>query len=245
VLTRALLSVSEDAPEPSTALATRTPRAVQRLAARVPLPPSPQVIANMISDQQAVAGKKLNEAWENSGTTELLDAVRTNASTVVGVELLALAVEWYGLGQETFPWAYAFDVPAIEALGSSPYAVKLPDLFLLFTTFFWSPTGLWLGTSLFLPLLFAYFFNFTSQIKTPRTRAAAASVYRADPLTFNVVKALTTWLVYSQGFRLGGIVSDSTVARVNGAFPGGYGGVMIGASVGALASIYEAILQKH
>ena len=199
----------------------------------------------MISDQQTAAKNKLNQAWERSGTTELLDSVRTSASTVVGVELLALAVEWYGLGQETFPWAYAFDVPAIEALGTSSYAVKLPDLFLLFTTFFWSPTGLWLGTSLFLPLLFAYFFNFTSQIKTPRTRAAAASVHTFDPLTFNVVKALTTWLVYSQGLRLGGIVSDATVARVNGAFPGGYGGVMIGAGVGGLVSIYEAILQKH
>lgn len=199
----------------------------------------------MISDQQAVAKNKINAAWERSGTAELFEDVRTKASTVVGVELLALCVEFYGLAPEVFPWAYAFDVPAIQVLRTNSFAVKLPDLFLIFTTFFWSPTGLWLGTSLFLPLLFAYVFNFTSQIKTPRTRAAAASVYKADPLTFNVVKALTTWLVYSQGFRLGGYVSDLTVTRVNNAIPGGYGGILIGAGIGAIVSMYEAILQKH
>ncbi|KAE9993486.1 hypothetical protein EG327_004740 [Venturia inaequalis] len=237
--------IPETAPEPSSALATRTPRAVQRLAERVPLPPSPQVIANMISDQELVARNKIKSAWERSGTTEIIEDIQTKASTVVGVETLALVVEFYGLAKEVFPWAYAFQFPAIEAVGTKPFGVWLPDFFLLFTTFFWSPTGLWLGTSLFLPLFFAYFFNFTSQIKTPRTRAAAASVYKYDPLTFNVVKALTAWLVYSRGLRFGGIVSDATVLRVNGAFPGGYGGVLIGSGIGALASIWEAILQKH
>ncbi|QDS70721.1 hypothetical protein FKW77_002799 [Venturia effusa] len=237
--------VPEDAPEPSTAIATRTPRAVQRLAERVPLPPSPQVIANMISDQEIVARNKIKAAWERSGTNEIIEELQTKASTVVGVEALALVIEFYGLAKEVFPWAYAFQCPAIEALGTESFGVWLPDLFLLFTTFFWSPTGLWLGTSLFIPLFFAYFFNFTSQIKTPRTRAAAASVYKYDPLTFNVVKALTTWLVYSRAFRFGGFLTDATVARVNGAFPGGFQGVLVGSGIGALASIYEAILQKH
>ncbi|TID26791.1 Cupin RmlC-type [Venturia nashicola] len=234
-----------DIPEPSTALATRTPRAVQRLAERVPLPPSPQVIANMIGEQELVARNKIKAAWERSGTTELIEELQTKASTVVSVEALALAIECYGVIKEVFPLAYAFQAPAIEALGTNAFGVWLPDLFLLFTTFFWSPTGLWLGTSLFLPLLFAYFFNFTSQIKTPRTRAAAASVYKYDPLTFNVVKALTAWLVYSQGFRFGGVLSDATALRVNGALPGGFGGVLIGSGIGALASIYEAILQRY
>lgn len=199
----------------------------------------------MISDQEVVARNKIKAVWERSGTNEIIEELQTKASTVVGVEALALGIEFYGLAKEVFPWAYAFQFPAIETLGTKSQGVWMPDLFLLFTTFFWSPTGLWLGTSLFLPLLFAYFFNFTSQIKTPRTRAAAASVYKYDPLTFNVVKALTSWLVYSRGFRFGGIVSDGTALRVNGAFPGGFKGVLIGSGIGALASIYEAILQKH
>jgi hypothetical protein len=64
-------------------------------------------------------------------------------------------------------------------------------------------------------------------------------------LTYNVSKALITWLVYSQGFRFGGFWADETVERVNGTLPGGYQGVLIGTAIGALASVYEAILQKH
>ncbi len=65
-----------------------------------------------------------------------------------------------------------------------------------------------------------------------------------DPLTFNATKALVTWLVYSQGTRLWGLFGDGTVQRVNSALPGGHRGVMIGAGLGALASLYEAVLKK-
>jgi hypothetical protein len=199
----------------------------------------------MIARQQTYVGDKLSAAWENSGTTEAIESARETASTVVGVELLFLLIESYGLQKETFPWRYAFDIPPLPFLNTSAVAVKLPDLFVLVTSFFWNPSTLWLSTSIIIPLLFAYFFNFTHHVKTPRTRGSLATAYRVDPLTYNVVKALMTWLVYSQGFRFGSYITDETVERVNGAFPGGYWGVMVGSGVGALVSVYEAILQKH
>jgi hypothetical protein len=236
----------ESTPETTTALATRTPRAVQRLADRVPLPPSPQAVSEYIARGQASFSNKVSDLYTRSGTTEAIEGVRDSASTVIGIEVLTNLIEAIGLQRETFPWRYAFNIPAIPAIKSHAYAVKLPDFFVLVTSFFWAPSTLWLATSLLVPILFAYFFNFSHSIKGtgPRTRASS-HVYSLDPFTYNVSKALVTWLVYSQGFRFGGFWADNTVERVNGALPGGYQGVLIGTAIGALASLYEAILQKH
>jgi hypothetical protein len=229
----------------STALATRTPRAVQRLAQRVPLPPSPQVVTDYIARGQANIGNKLSSAWEKSGTIEFIESVRETSSNVVGVQLAVLLLEAYGLQRYTFPWKNAFHIPPKYTGTVAPKGlnVALPDLFNLLQIKFWAPSTLWLSTSVFIPLLFAYFFNFTHSVTSTRRRAQPGQ-YRVDPLTFNVVKALATYLVYAQGIT-GGFADDTTVSFVNTAFPGGYQGVLIGAGIGALASIYDAILQKH
>ena len=108
-----------------------------------------------------------------------------------------------------------------------------------------APSTLWLATSLFVPILFAYFFNFSHSIRGQGVRTRSTPhIYKFDPLSFNVAKALLTWLVFAKGFRYGGFYSDETVLRVEDALYGGYPAVLIGAGIGALASIYEAILQK-
>ncbi|KIW09017.1 hypothetical protein, variant [Verruconis gallopava] len=242
----AVNGAEDAAADTSTALATRTPRAVQRIAERVPLPPSPKVVSDYIARSQASFSTKLSDMYKKSGTTEAIEGVRDTASTVVAIEVLCNLIEAVGLQTETFPWRYAFDIPAIPAIKSHAYAVKLPDFFVLVTSFFWAPSTLWLTTSLFVPLLFAYFFNFSLSIRGQGARTRSSPhVYKFDPLTYNVSKALVTWLVYSQGFRFNGFWSDETVARVDGALFGGYQGVLIGTAIGALASLYEAILQKH
>jgi hypothetical protein len=236
----------ETSPEASSAVATRTPRAVQRFAERVPLPPSPQVVSEYIARGQASFSHKVSDLYKKSGTTEAIEGVRDSASTVVGIEVLTLLIEAAGLQRETFPWRYAFDIPAIPTIKTHQYSIKLPDFFVLVTSFFWAPSTLWLATSLFVPILFAYFFNFSHSIRGQGTRTRSSPhVYSFDPLTYNVSKALITWLVYSQGFRFGGLWNDETVERVNGALTGGYQGVLIGTAIGGLASLYEAILQKH
>ena len=246
MLTGGACRADETTPETSSAVVTRTPRAVQRLAEKVPLPPSPQVVTQMISRSQANLSNKVTELYNKSGTTEAVEGLRDTASTVVAIQVIALLVEAVGLQRTTFPWRYAFTIPAIPAIRTKAYSVSLPDFFVLVTGDFWAPSIFWLTTSLFVPLLFAYFFNFSHSIRGAGTRTRSAPhVYKFDPLTFNVSKALLTWLVFSQGFRYNNFWSDITVTLVDKALYGGHQSVYVASAIGALASIYEAILQKH
>lgn len=70
--------------------------------------------------------------------------------------------------------------------------------------------------------------------------------YTFDPLMFNVVKAIATWMVYSsRGVGMGvGIGGEEVVATVEGAMWGGYQGVLVGCYVCVLAAVYEAVLRK-
>ncbi|KAJ9636879.1 hypothetical protein H2201_006499 [Coniosporium apollinis] len=238
-----LESFAESAPETIKTLATRTPRAVQHAVSQVPLPPSPAVVTDAIERQTAIVRDTVSDYWSRSGIVENAEYLREVLSSVVGVEAAALLVEAWGLQRVTLPWRYAFDIPAIKALGTHSHEVRLPDFFVMVTSSFWSPTTLWASTSLLIPLLFAYFFNLTLNSKSSRS-SRAPPTRQADPLTFNIMKALVTWLVYSKGMTFNGLVSEGTVMTVNEAVPGGYQGVMIGAGIGILTSIYEAVLKK-
>ena len=214
-------------------------------ASNLRLPPSPTVVADAIDRQAENLRSSVNEVWDRAGITEYAESTRDYLSTVASIEFLALMVEAFGLRSEILPMRYAFTIPAIRALHTSDLPVKIPDLFLLLTSAFWSPFSLWLLTSLLLPLAFAYFFNLTLKAKDSHgTRTRNVQVSQFDPLTFNVIKALVTWLVYSQGVNFAGLVSYYSILTVNGAVPGGYQGIMIGAGIGALTSIYEAVLRK-
>jgi hypothetical protein len=136
-------------------------------------------------------------------------------------------------------------VPAIHSLGLPEWAVKANDLFLLLTTDFWAPFGLWFLSSVFFPLTFSYFFNLP--LKSKQANKLGKSSHPAaqyDPLTFNLSKALIQWLVYSQNASLNGWPEFSTKARVEGSIPGGYQGVLVASGIGVITSIYEAVLRK-
>lgn len=60
-----------------------------------------------------------------------------------------------------------------------------------------------------------------------------------DAVSFNAVKAIMAWVVYVRG---GG---PSSITRVvERGIPGGSVGMLVGAGVGALAGVYEAVLRK-
>lgn len=122
------------------------------------------------------------------------------------------------------PLRYLTTIPPIPALGiTGETALKIPDLFALLTMAFWGPVGLWLVTSLFLPLAGAWFFNFSS-----------ARGY--DPMSFHVVKALMAWIVYARkGY------SGQSRVKVEQGVPGGVTGMMVGAGVGALVSFWDLL----
>jgi hypothetical protein len=164
-------------------------------------------------------------------------------STVVAVQALVVAFELYNLRKELLADRYAFTIPAIALLNTSPYDVKIPDLFLLLTSSFWGPATLWAFTSLLIPLFAAYFFNLTA--KPSRTRSHSTHfTYAFDPLTFSIVKGLLTYVVYGQDVTFGGLVDLEYVARINSALYGGWQGVLVGTGISSLVTLYEAVLKK-
>lgn len=128
---------------------------------------------------------------------------------------------------------------------SDSIAVFLPDLFILLTGYYWSATLLWASTSIFVPALFAYFYNLTVRDVKRGARIVPVARYAADPLTFHVVKALATWLVYNQGVSFGDWVDPIVAERIELALYGGHTATLIGSAIGALAALYEAAQKKH
>ena len=230
------------------AIAKTPARANLALARNVPLPPSPAVITDAIERRTAVVRTQMNRAWDHSGLTERAEGWRQTLSSVTTIELIVLAVECFYLRSEVLPSRDACTSPAVALLRSSDWPVYLPDLFFLLTATFWAPFTLWATTSLGLPLLFAYFFNLTLKHRPgSTTRSTAASnkaAHNFDPLMFNVAKALVSFLVYSQDYKLGGLIGDDSVETVKTALPGGTQGVLITSGIGALASLYDAVLKK-
>ena len=103
-----------------------------------------------------------------------------------------------------------------------------------------------LHTSVFIPLFFAYFFNLALKAKHGGAKNAKNlhPLAQYDPLTFNLAKGVTTWLVYSKHFSMIGFPSAVTAAKIDYYLPGGWYGVLVGAGIGTITSIYEAILRK-
>jgi hypothetical protein len=223
----------------STAL-TRTPRAsALALAQNVPLPPSPAVVADVIDRRTAVLRSKVDTFYKELGVAEKIENTRENVSNIAALEFLLVLSEILQLQPVLLANKYAFTIPALSFLGTSAYPVKIPDLFLLLSNEFWGPFTLWICTSLLVPSLVAYFFNLT---RTPTTRSRTR--YSIDPLTFNIVKGLLTFVIYGQDATLGGLVDLEHVARINSAFYGGYNSVLVGAGISILFTMYDAVLKK-
>ncbi|RDL37556.1 Uncharacterized protein BP5553_04989 [Venustampulla echinocandica] len=247
-----LLATDDSESEPTTARArtalTRTPARSSALsnlsfASNVPLPPSPAVVADAIDRRTAVLRSKISDAYDESGISETTQAARESLSTLTAIQAVIVLFELFSLRKEILPDRYAFTIPEIQFLHTREYPVSVPDLFLLLTSSFWGPATLWTATSLILPLFAAYFFNLTSKPSRGRSQNAHFN-YAFDPLTFNIVKALLSFVVYGQGVTFCGLVDLENVARINSAIYGGWSGVMVGTGIGALVTLYEAVLRK-
>ncbi|CAF9936209.1 hypothetical protein IMSHALPRED_010498 [Imshaugia aleurites] len=209
----------------STAL-TKTPNRALSFARSVPLPTSPSVLANQIDAHASSVRASISTYLSSSRLPSLLDRVRQNLSTVPSIQLLTLFIEAWGLRQQVLPLRYLTTIPAVPALGTPDLPLKVPDFFALLTTAFWGPFGLWVLTSVFLPLLGGWFVNLKGE-----------GGY--DAVSFNAVKAIAAWVVYVRG---GGPSASTRV--VEKGVPGGGVGMLVGAGVGALAGVYEAVLRK-
>ncbi len=246
----AAAAAADEAPASRSRSLIRTPgRALSLAAARIPLPASPAVVAQAV-DRSAVAVRtRVASIYADSGITEATLATRETLSTVYAIILIVSAFEWYNLRPEVLPTRYAFSIPAISLLGTSAYAVDLPDFFLLVTSSFWSPVLLWLAIGTVVPALIGYLFNLSAASGSHhtgrgRSRPFSNAEYAVDPLTFSVAKALLVFVIQAQGVTLGGFVDSSAVLRINSALYGGWQGAFTGAALTALTSLYDAVLRK-
>jgi hypothetical protein len=206
-------------------------------------PMSPRVVAEAVDQQTERMRQRMSEAWSSSGMTERSDSLRSTLSSVKAVEILFLVLEGACVMHDLVPMRYAATVPAVEAISSPEFALKVPDAFILVSSSFWAPYSLWLLTSLLIPLAVAYFFNLS--LKTAqgaRGRGAARSSF--DPLSFNIAKALVAYRVYGERFTFWDVYSRFSVNRVNESLPGNWAGVVTGSAIAGVGTLYEAILRK-
>ncbi|OQO06939.1 hypothetical protein B0A48_07505 [Cryoendolithus antarcticus] len=224
-----------------TIAASRTPATANIIQRRrSSLPPSPSLVANEIEHVEARAYAGLNDLYSLSGIPETIDWIREACSSLAAVHFVIALQESVFLQRQIVPWMYAFDLPAIQPLGISSQAISVPDVFVLLTPAFWKPTLLWSSTSIFVPLFVSYFFNLT--VHTVRRHGARVQVVHNeyDPMTFNIAKLLVSLAVYGGG-ALQGYVSQDTAATVLGSQYGGLSGLLMGAYVGGITSIWQAV----
>ena len=200
------------------------------------------MIADAVDRRTAVIRSKVNRVVEDYGIIEKAEVARETISTVTAFEVATVLFEFYFLRKRLLPDRHAFTLPNNWLFRSSEYRVEIPDMFLLLTSDFWGPTILWLVTTLFVPLIAAYFFNLTAK---PRSRSHAVNFnYNVDPMTFNIVKALMVYLVFGQDVTFGGRVDLESVARINEALYGGWQGALVGTGIGTIVTIYDALHKK-
>lgn len=207
-------------------------------------PMSPSAITDAIDEQTTRLRQHLSDRWEASGMIERSDSLRSMLSSVKAIETIALLVEGFCVLSELVPSRYLTTLPPVEALNTSEIAIKIPDLFILVNSAFWAPYSLWLFTNLLLPLGVAYFFNLSLKAAQSSRGRASNRVASFDPLSYNVAKALLAYAVYNNQFTFWDVWSGFSAQRVNSALPWQWPGVLTGAVIGIVGTLYEAILRK-
>lgn len=217
------------------------------MSSRIALPATPADVALAVDRSTSIVKQRVSSIYQESGITEYSHATRETLSTVTSVLFCVAAWELWNIRSEVLSNTYAFTIPAISALGTSDYPVYVPDMFLLLSSSFWSPALTWALTSVLIPSFAGYFFNLSasnnSQGHRLRSRTTSPD-YVVDPLTFSIVKALVSFLVYGQGATFYGLISELSIMRINNAIYGGYKGVLTGTAITGLVSIYDAVLRK-
>jgi hypothetical protein len=228
---------SPTVPVPAPIRSTPTTTIIQQR--RPSLPPSPNVVVDEVEHASARFYAGLDDLYTLSYIPEAIDWARESCSSIATVHLTFILMEAWGLSNAVMPWTYLFDFPSIRIVGTPSIPVKIPDLFVMLSSSFWSPVLLWSATSIFIPLLFAYFFNLT--VHTVKRNNARVRVvrYNYDPFTFNVAKFMIVSTVYGAGI-LHGYVSDRTVAIVDSSQFSGFASMLIGTYVCGLCSLWQA-----
>ncbi|KAH6629652.1 hypothetical protein C7974DRAFT_454494 [Boeremia exigua] len=250
-------SLAQTTQDVTQSIAKQTPRALPRRVSQIgneiDLPASPSQLAEVADQSFQAAKTKASELWEKTRVDEIKEAIRENVSSVAAIQTLILLIEAAGLQFNTLQTTPAF---AIDADNS--HYLHIPDFWTLLTSEWWAPATMWSLTSWVLPFVLSYFFNLTLRSNT--NHKSSYRQYPADPLVFNIVKAILAYSAYRLPLIDASLVgeaglaktislnwgpfSEQTVGVVRNNVPGGYQGLQIGAVVGVLVSLYDAALKK-
>lgn len=230
----------------ASAVLTRTPAisASRRRRSDV-LPASPADITEDVEILSQNFTASVNDLWAVSGIAEFIDEIRDLCSSVHAVQATFLIFEASCLQKSILPPKHIGDIPSLHAFGITTPAIplKVLDIFSMFTGAFVNSALLWLATSAVLPAIVGYFYNLS--IRDTKRHGTRVTTFRhaVDPLTFNVAKALLTYLVYAQGYTFG-LFDEVVAARVENAMFHGHQSMMVGSFVGMLVSLYDAAQRK-
>ena len=219
-----------------------TPRSIQQVASRVPLPSSPVAVTNFVERTSERISRRFSTTWTRSRIPQYATATRRQLSSSHGIAVFCLALEAMALRPAILPMRFAFSVslPFAHWVGvQNPIPVSFPDFFVMLTSIFWSPFTLWLSLSLLAPAALGWLFNLTQADGISRRHH-----YTIDPLAFNVAKGVLAWMALERGWGTQYLFSLKTAKKVSFALYGGATGLEIGAGIGVLVGLYEAILRK-
>ncbi|KAK6537644.1 hypothetical protein TWF694_011818 [Orbilia ellipsospora] len=178
-------------------------------------------------------------AAQTTGLWEHVDYARETLSDPRAIHAIIASYEFAWLCHDLIPWEnVAVPVPAAEIpyLGYStgPATIRIPDLFILLSwNLFWAPIAYWFTLGVSFPLMSSYFVNIRKK-----------STY--DPLTFSISKALIAYLVYNKQIIRADIPpfftpgTSHVVNEIVGAET-----PLIGAGVGGLLTLWEAIISRR
>jgi hypothetical protein len=223
-------------------LTKRTPGR-PRHTTQTQLPPSPADVADLAEYETSQLYAGLNDFYSISGIPETLDYIREACSSVTGIQSAIQLLEAVMLNRSVLPWEFLTEISAVRGFGGPNISIYYPDLFAILTPGFWFPVLLYTTTSIFIPSLFAYFFNLTIRdVKRHGVRVSVAR-YTIDPLVFNIAKAIVTYAIYGHG-AFSDLIGPLSVEQVGQSQLGGYQGMLIGCYVVGLASLYEAAQRR-
>ncbi|KAK9322147.1 hypothetical protein V1517DRAFT_324181 [Lipomyces orientalis] len=202
-------------------------------------------VSSALSNTKDVAADQLQ--MSAAGVVKIAQRTRSKLSTVSSVIELEALYELFLLLKHTLPPTVS--ISSITFPYGPTIAIKtvhLPDYHVLANyAAFWQPLFFWATYLVVAPLGVSYLINFTV-IKSSTARAR----HSFDPVTYNVVKLLTAYVLFVKVAVTTEAVADSNIGGPFLPFANGEPVVkavldnapFIGSAIGTLVSLYVAIL---
>ncbi|KAK6346890.1 hypothetical protein TWF696_006992 [Orbilia brochopaga] len=178
-------------------------------------------------------------AAQATGFWEHVDYTRETLSSPNTIQALVATYELAWLCHALVPWqAVSIPIPAAKIpyvdANTGPTVVRIPDLFILLSwQDFWAPIVYWFTLGVTFPMFTSYFVNIRKR-----------GTY--DPLSFSISKALIAYLVYTKQIihpELPNLFTSDTAVLVASII--GDETPLIGAAIGGLLTVWDAILSRR